>query len=238
MPNKGLLLAMLLTLLSACDSSQPPATVTPGAPAAQQPQAPKPAVDRDALAKRYAWRELEVVDVSEVQLDGASALSVTFSIPLDPDQPFAERLHLVDSTAGKVDGAWELTDNLSELRLRHLEPQRKLVLTIDAGLTSINGGKLAKEHVSRFETSDLQASVGFASRGSLLPTRLAEGLPVIALNVDKVNVEFFRIKPEALPRFLSRWGRASNLDTWEARELLPMADLVYEIGRASCRERV
>ncbi|MGD3916109.1 hypothetical protein QT616_22620, partial [Xanthomonas citri pv. citri] len=126
---------MLLSLLSACDSSQPPATVTPGAPAAQQPQAPKPAVDRDALAKRYAGRELEVVDVSEVQLDGASALSVTFSIPLDPDQPFAERLHLVDSTAGKVDGAWELTDNLSELRLRHLEPQRKLVLTIDAGLT-------------------------------------------------------------------------------------------------------
>ena len=227
MPNKGLLLAMLLSLLSACDSSQPPATVTPGAPAAQQPQAPKPAVDRDALAKRYAGRELEVVDVSEVQLDGASALSVTFSIPLDPDQPFAERLHLVDSTAGKVDGAWELTDNLSELRLRHLEPQRKLVLTIDAGLTSVNGGKLAKEHVSRFETRDLQASVGFASRGSLLPTRLAEGLPVIALNVDKVNVEFFRIKPEALPRFLSRWGRASNLDTWEARELLPMADLVY-----------
>ena len=39
MPNKGLLLAMALTLLSACDSSQPPATVTPAAPAAQQPQA-------------------------------------------------------------------------------------------------------------------------------------------------------------------------------------------------------
>lgn len=227
MPNKGLILALALTLLSACDSSEPPATVTPAAPAAQQPQVPKPAVDREALAKRYAGRELEVVDVSEVQLDGASALSVTFSIPLDPDQPFAERLHLVDTTSGKVDGAWELTDNLSELRLRHLEPQRKLVLTIDAGLKSINGGKLAAEHVSRFETRDLQARVGFASRGSLLPTRLAEGLPVIALNVDKVNVEFFRIKPEALPRFLSRWGRASNLDTWEARELLPMADLVY-----------
>ncbi|VXC82762.1 conserved hypothetical protein [Pseudomonas sp. 8Z] len=227
MPNKGLLLALALSLLSACDSSQSPATVTGAPPAADQPQTPKPAVDRDALSKRYASRELEVVDVSEVQLDGASALSVTFSVPLDPDQRFAERLHLVDSKAGKVDGAWELTDNLNELRLRHLEPKRKLVLTIDAGLRAINGGKLAAEHVSRFETRDLQASVGFASRGSLLPTRLAEGLPVIALNVDKVNVEFFRIKPESLPRFLARWGRASNLDTWEARELLPMADLVY-----------
>lgn len=227
MPNKGLLLALALSLLSACDSSQSPATVTGSSPAAEQPQAAKPAVDRAALAKRYAGRELEVVDVSEVQLDGASALSVTFSVPLDPDQRFAERLHLVDSKDGKVDGAWELTDGLNELRLRHLEPKRKLVLTIDSGLAAINGSKLAAEHVSRFETRDLQASVGFASRGSLLPTRLAEGLPVIALNVDKVNVEFFRIKPEALPRFLSRWGRSSNLDTWEASELLPLADLVY-----------
>ena len=58
----------MLSLLSACDSSAPPATVTPAAPAAQQPQVPAPAVDREALAKRYAGRELEVVDVSEVQL--------------------------------------------------------------------------------------------------------------------------------------------------------------------------
>lgn len=227
MPNKGMLLALVLTLLSACDSSQPPATVSSAQPATQQLPQAAPAVDRAALAERYAGRELEVVDVSEIQLDGASALSVSFSIPLDPDQRFAERLHLVDSKTGKVDGAWELTDNLSELRLRHLEPQRKLVLTVDAGLKSIGGSQLAAEHISRFETRDLQASVGFASRGSLLPTRLAEGLPVITLNVDKVNVEFFRIKPEALPRFLSRWNRSGSLESWEARDLLSMAELVY-----------
>src|SRR5690606_3700351 len=146
---------------------------------------------------------------------------------LDANQDFAAKVHLVDTVKGKVDGAWELAENQMELRLRHLEPQRKLVLTVDKGLLAVNGKRLEKESISRLETRDLQPTVGFASRGSLLPTRLAEGLPVIALNVDKVDVEFFRIKPDALPRFLSRWGRASNLDTWEARELLPMADLVY-----------
>ena len=50
---------------------------------------------------------------------------------------------------------------------------------------------------------------------------------MIALNVDKVNVEFFRIKQEALTNFLAQWGRASSLDTWQSRELLPMAELVY-----------
>ena len=122
--NKGLFLACALALLSACDSSDKPAA--PAAPAAPSvaPKPAKAAVDVAALKQRYAGRELSVVDVSEVQLDGASTLSVSFSIPLDPDQKFADKLHLVDSTSGKVDGAWELSDNLMELRLRHLEPQR------------------------------------------------------------------------------------------------------------------
>ncbi|SFP19308.1 alpha-2-macroglobulin family protein [Pseudomonas borbori] len=227
MPNKGLLLALVLSLLSACDSSTPePAKVKPDA-AVTSGGAPRPLSERAAVAARYAGRELNVVDVSEVQVDGASALAVSFSVPLEPEQDFAGRLHLVDSKSGKVDGAWELSDNLMELRLRHLEPRRKLVLTVDAGLQALTGTQLATEHLSRLQTRDLQASVGFASRGSLLPTRLAEGLPVIALNVDAVNVEFFRIKPQALPAFLGQWGRSSNLDTWEAQQLLPMAELVY-----------
>src|SRR5690606_10291446 len=100
-------------------------------------------------------------------------------------------------------------------------------LTVDRGLRAINGSELAAEFNAEIATRDLQPTVGFASRGSLLPTRLAEGLPVIALNVDQVNVEFFRIRQEALPTFLAHWGRGANLDTWEARELLPMAELVY-----------
>ncbi|NMY72898.1 alpha-2-macroglobulin [Pseudomonas sp. WS 5071] len=225
MLNKGLFLACALALLSACDASS---TASPPAPsAAVGTQAAKPVQDVKALAQRYAGRELSVVDVSEVQVDGASTLSVSFSVPLDPDQSFAEKLHLVDAKSGKVDGAWELSDNLMELRLRHLEPQRKLILTVDPGLRAVNDAKLAAEYVSRLETRDLQPTVGFASRGTLLPTRLAEGLPVIALNVDKVDVEFFRVKPQSLPAFLSQWGRNSSLQSYEAKDLLGMADLVY-----------
>ncbi|MGS0738995.1 alpha-2-macroglobulin family protein [Pseudomonas sp. GG8] len=231
MLDKGLFLACVLTLLSACDSSTShkaaPASAPNPAAAVVESSKPKPALDLSALSQRYAGRELTVVDVSEIQVEGASTLSVSFSVPLDPEQKFAEKLHLVDTKTGKVDGAWELSDNLMELRLRHLEPQRKLVLTLDAGLLGVNKAKLAAEYISRLETSDLQATVGFASRGSLLPTRLAEGLPVIALNVAKVDVEFFRIKPESLPAFLSQWGRSSTLQGYESKDLLPMADLVY-----------
>ena len=95
MLNKGLFLACALALLSACDSSDKPAA-PPAPTVAAAPKPVKAAVDVAVLKQRYAGRELSVVDVSEVQLDGASTLSVSFSIPLDPDQKFADKLHLVD----------------------------------------------------------------------------------------------------------------------------------------------
>ena len=220
MLNKGLFLACALALLSACDSSSSGKSGTPSAQA-------RPVADVKVLAERYAGRELSVVDVSEVQLDGASTLSVSFSVPLDPQQNFTDTLHLVDAKTGKVDGAWEISDNLMELRLRHLEPQRTLILTVDPSVRAVNGATLATEYTARLETRDLQPTVGFASRGSVLPTRLAEGLPVISLNVDKVDVDFFRVNPDSLPAFLTQWGRNSSLQSYEAKDLLNMAELVY-----------
>ncbi len=213
--NKGLLLACALALLSACDSSSKDTPVPAEKPAATAPAEPRAAKREDpaVLAKRYADRELAVLDVSEVQVDGASALSISFSVPLDANQDFAAKVHLVDTVKGKLDGAWELSDNQMELRLRHLDPQRKLVLTVDKGLLAVNGKALASESVSRLETRDMQPTVGFASRGSLLPTRLAEGLP--------------GVKPEQLSSFLANWGRNSSLYAYQSKETLQMAELVY-----------
>lgn len=106
--NKGLLLACALALLSACDSSSKDTAAPVEKPAATAPAEAKAAKREDpaVLAKRYAGRELTVLDVSETQLGGASALSISFSAPLDAKQDFASKVHLVDTVKGKVDGAW------------------------------------------------------------------------------------------------------------------------------------
>ncbi|WP_141008879.1 hypothetical protein, partial [Escherichia coli] len=62
---------------------------------------------------------------------------------------------------------------------------------------------------------DIQPSVGFASRGSLLPGKVVEGLPVMALNVHTVDVKFFRVKPESLPEFISQWESRHSLANWQ-----------------------
>lgn len=227
--------ALLTTLvLAGCDNDDKPQVA--GAPAAstasgatQQSQA-NPAPDkakRAQLAAQSEGKALTLLDASEVQLDGAAALVLTFSVPLDPDQDFSSVVHLVDKKSGKVDGAWELAPNLKELRLRHLEPNRELLVSVDSELKALNNASFNKNYETTITTRDVQPSVGFASRGSLLPGKAVEGLPVMALNVDNVDVNFYRVKPESLAAFISQWEYRNSLTNWESDNLLKMADLIY-----------
>ncbi|MBO1916434.1 hypothetical protein J4727_15290 [Providencia rettgeri] len=47
-------------------------------------------------------------------------------------------MNLIDVKAGKLDGAWELSDNQMELRFRHLPPSKELNLTINPGIKAVN----------------------------------------------------------------------------------------------------
>jgi len=226
----GVILSSLL-LLNGCDNSSNQ-SVSTDKTSSQKTNTDNANIKHDSnslaeLAKRDAGKRLSLLDASEVQLDGASTLVMTFSIPLDPNQNFSSVVHLVDSKDGKVDGAWELSDKMTELRLRHLLPNRKLNLTIDADIKAINGATLGAENQQVIKTSNIEPRLGFVSKGSLLPTRVAEGLPVMALNIDKVDVNFYRIKTDSLPDFLSEWQAGRPLDTWDADSKLKHMDLVY-----------
>ncbi|PHM64544.1 hypothetical protein Xsto_02950 [Xenorhabdus stockiae] len=234
-----------LGILSGCDQSQDneksikpetsaipaPSEITDTAsrgshsPVTQSPAAQS--LPSQSLEEQYAGKDVTILDASEVQLDGASAMVVTFSVPLNPNQNFAQRVHLVDVKSGKLDGAWELSDNQMELRLRHLPPKRQLILTVDDGLQGINGRSLFNVYEKKFQTASIQPAVGFASKGVLLPSKLAEGLPVLALNVDRVDVNFFRIKEASLPMFIAHGRYLRGITSWDSERLLENADLVY-----------
>ncbi len=227
---------MLMLALAGCDNNDnaptavkkdAPSEVTKAASSENVSSAKLSAPERQKLAQQSAGKALTLLDLSEVQLDGAATLVLTFSIPLDPDQDFSRVIHVVDKKSGKVDGAWELSDNLKELRLRHLEPKRDLIVTIGKEVKALNNATFSKDYEKTITTRDIQPSVGFASRGSLLPGKVIEGLPVMALNVNNVDVNFFRVKPESLPAFISQWEYRNSLANWQSEKLLQMVDLVY-----------
>ncbi|PKH21831.1 hypothetical protein CIG19_14905 [Enterobacterales bacterium CwR94] len=173
-----------------------------------------------------ATKALAVLDLSELQVEGAAALVLTFNIPLDDKQDFSQRVHLTDDKKGKVDGGWELASNGKVLRFRHPDPERKFTVRVDAELQAANGQKLNAPYSKNITTRSIEPMVGFASRGSLLPIKLT-GLPVLALNVPNVDVDFFRIKNTALTTFLAEWNNGGNLSLWETRDLLSRATLAY-----------
>lgn len=202
--NKRYLVVALASVfaLSGCDDKSDTVTTAAEKSSSQTsapqtvPQAaaqPASKMSAEALAKRYAGKEVSVLDASELQLDGASALVVTFSVPLAADQDFSQFAHLVDVKEGKLDGGWELSDNQMELRLRHLPPSRELRLTLDPGIKAINQRTLNETFEHKITTANIIPTIGFASKGSLLPSKFSMGLPVIALNVDKVDVNFFAL---------------------------------------------
>ncbi|WP_286809495.1 alpha-2-macroglobulin family protein [Leclercia sp. UBA2479] len=219
------------TLAGCDDNTEKPHAEAP-ATAAATPAEPKAATKPDdatlqKLAEQSQGKPLTLLDASEIQLDGASTLVLTFSVPLDPSQDFAKTLHVVDKKSGKVDGAWELAPNLKEVRLRHLEPNRNLVVTVEHGLLALNKATFDSDYEKAITTRDIEPTVGFASRGSLLPGKVVEGLPVMALNVSNVDVNFYRVKPESLAAFVSQWEYRNSLTNWESDNLLKMAELVY-----------
>ncbi|WP_380183647.1 alpha-2-macroglobulin [Kalamiella sp. sgz302252] len=224
----GLAVLLSLLTLSGCDNNEKEelGLAAHSAAKATQPQ-PAPAPLSEAAIKRDAGKPLKLIDASEVQLDGAATLVLTFSVALDDRQNYSSLLHLVDSKTGAVEGGWELSPNRKELRFRHLPPDRELTVTLDSGLLAANGVALAEPVQQKITTRDIQPMVGFASRGSLLPTRITQGLPVLALNINKVDVDFFRVKPASLPAFLSSWQYGSSLSTWRSRELQNKTELVY-----------
>lgn len=232
----ALSLALLTSItLVGCDesddktSSAAPATATASTSTPAPASAPvKPDnATLEKLAAQSQGKTLSLLDASEIQLEGAAALVLTFSVPLDPSQDFARTVHVVDKKSGKVDGAWELAPNLKELRLRHLEPNRNMVVTVERDLLALNKSTFGSDVEKAITTRDIAPSVGFASRGSLLPGKVVEGLPVMALNVNNVDVNFYRVKPESLAAFVSQWEYRSSLTNWESDNLLKMAELVY-----------
>ncbi|HCY91134.1 MAG TPA: hypothetical protein DHV34_02175, partial [Escherichia coli] len=132
----------------------------------------------EAPATSQVSKPLTIIDLSELQIDNAAALVLTFSQPLDDKQDIAQKVRLTDDKQGRVDGGWELSANRKTLRFRHPEPSRHFTVTVDAGLRAASGETLAADYSQKIATRDIQPMVGFASRGSLLPLRITQGLPV------------------------------------------------------------
>ena len=179
---RAILLSSILAL-AACGKSEAPAPAAP-------PAAPKAATK--APAEKPAGFALE--DVKSEMHDGQLAIALTFTQNLAGAQAFDTLLRVTGPKGEAVTGSWALDENGKTLRFPFVEADKNYTVALEPGLSAADGKTLGKKVDKEIYTGPLQPVAGFASQGSVLPARGTRGLPVVAVNVKEVDVEFLRVR--------------------------------------------
>lgn len=246
MPRSLVLLSLVCLLSVACSRETPPPEPSPptaepaavaerpagdsrestiaakpmaGTPVAGTPVAgtPVPASGNTTIA---------VLDISERNNEGKNGIAVTFSREVDASVDIQPYLSVTLADGSPVAGAWVLSENRKLAWFMNTEPNTGYQIKVSPGLKAANQSRLLAAASDTLTTRRLLPSVNFASDGMVLPVGYVSGLPVVTVNIDAVDVDFFRIEDEHISDFMARirsYGRSS----WYVRNLKDLGALVY-----------
>jgi uncharacterized protein YfaS (alpha-2-macroglobulin family) len=103
-----------------------------------------------------------------------------------------------------VAGAWVVGENPRLLFFPHIKPQTRYVVRVQPGLPAKTAASSDEESRFSIWTAAVAPAFYFASRGMVLPAAQNGGLPVTTVNVPEVDIQFLKVKPDQLPKFLER----------------------------------
>ncbi|MDH5833818.1 alpha-2-macroglobulin [Luteimonas sp. M1R5S59] len=173
-----------------------------------------PGVSGEAIrGERDAIEGFGLVRAFPDQSEDGLAIALEFSQPLVGTQAF-DRLVTFAEPVAEPSG-WTLSDDGTVLRYPHVDADAHYTVRISAELTAADGSRLGQAREEKVYTGELDAVVGFASQGSVLPAKESRGLPVVSVNVEEVDVEFLRVKESSLPAFFAEYQRGGRRGSWE-----------------------
>ena len=198
----ALLLSVLLVACGRGHDGHPPALQ--GAPGTAASAAPAPAATTFAL-----------VSASSRSSDSRTALTLRFNAPLAAAQGFDALLAVNGPNGEVVSGSWSLGDDGKTLSFPFVQANTRYAVTLKAGLLAADGRTLGHDQKREVYSGNLPAAVGFASHGSVLPARGTRGLPLVSMNVHDADVEFFRVREDALSDLFCSYPRNGHRDSYE-----------------------
>lgn len=199
-----LLAGFTALLLSGCGPDKPVANEPTTQAAAAQQETGAPSAVVQANARQYR---------------DAPALALVFSSSLTPKANWQSWLSV--SEGGKqVQGEWILADDGRTLYFPNVQPDKSYEVSLKAGL-----GPSPQRWT--LKTRPLEAGASFTASGMVLPLRDELRLPISAVNVDEVNIDFFRVDAEYLPRFLAEYRPGAGMGNWELEQITKRAKRVF-----------
>lgn len=208
-----ILLAGSLALAACGGDTPPPAT---------------PAVTQDGTAVDAATTEFVLAEAGSESYNGRPALKLRFSQPLVGEQSFDEHILVADANGAQQSGGWVLDNNDNTvLRFPYVQGDKTYAVTLKGAISAVDGRNVGPLPAREVYSGNLAPAVGFASQGSVLPARGSEGLPVVAVNVPEVDVEFLRVREKSYSQFFAGFLRQTTRSFWEMSELSAIADSMY-----------
>ncbi|MDM5088215.1 alpha-2-macroglobulin family protein [Aeromonas bestiarum] len=194
-------------LLAGCGPDKPATHATASAPTAQ------------TGAQQEAGAPGSVVQANARQYRDAPALALVFSGPLAPRANWQSWLAV--SQGGKqVQGEWILAEDGRTLYFPQVAPDQSYEVTLKSGLGP-------EPQRWTLKTRPLEAGASFTASGMVLPLRQELRLPISAVNVDEVNIDFFRVDAGYLPRFLAEYRPGAGMGNWELDQITSRAKRVF-----------
>ncbi|MBL0568413.1 alpha-2-macroglobulin family protein [Aeromonas hydrophila] len=174
---------------------------------------------KESTARQEAGAPTSVVQANARQYRDAPALALVFSGPLVPKANWQSWLGV--SEGGKqVQGEWILAEDGRTLYFPNVQPDKSYEVSLKAGLGPSPQSWTLK-------TRPLEAGASFTASGMVLPLRDELRLPISAVNVDEVNIDFFRVDAEYLPRFLAEYRPGAGMGNWELEQITKRAKRVF-----------
>ena len=144
-----------------------------------------------------------------------TAIALHFSAALASAQTFDQQIAVTGPNGEVVNGSWSLQDDGKTLNFPFVSPNRHYAVLLHAGLLAADGRTLGHEIKRDVYSGNLQAAVGFASMGSVLPARGSRGLPLVSVNVHDADIEFFRVHDDALSDLFCAYPTNKHRDDYE-----------------------
>lgn len=173
----------------------------------------------DSAARQEAGAPSTVVQANARQYRDAPALALVFSGPLAPKANWQSWLAVREG--GKQEqGEWILAEDGRTLYFPNVQPDKSYEVSLKSGLGPGPQSWTLK-------TRPLEAGASFTASGMVLPLRQELRLPISAVNVDEVNIDFFRVDAEYLPRFLAEYRPGAGMGNWELEQITQRAKRVF-----------
>nr|WP_230474657.1 alpha-2-macroglobulin [Dyella monticola] len=172
-----------------------------------------PATSHSAAAP--ASQPFALLSAGSQTTDSRTAISLHFSAPLASAQPFDQQLAVTGPNGEAINGSWDLQQDGKTLSFPFVSPNQHYAVVLHAGLLAADGRTLGHEVKRDVYSGNLTPAIGFASMGSVLPARGSRGLPLVSVNVDDADIEFFRVHDDALSDLFCAYPNNKHRNDYE-----------------------